>query len=138
LSRLKSYLGIKEILTLQPFLAIKVTSQEILANKGKIMNEKLDKIIELLEKIEVNTRTFNGYAKWSYEQDELVDIMYTEGKSVQEIIAAIKDKFGIDRSDGAITSRVGKLGLNNKPKKAKVFKEPLGHSFDVYYEDPPF
>ena len=102
------------------------------------MNEKLDKIIELLEKIEVNTRTFNGYAKWSYEQDELVDIMYTEGKSVQEIIAAIKDKFGIDRSDGAITSRVGKLGLNNKPKKAKVLKEPLGHSFDVYYEDPPF
>lgn len=104
------------------------------------MEEKLDKIISLLEELVHNSKHYNGYAKWSYEQEEFLDVMFTAGHDVPELIKLIKEKFGIDRSAGAICSRISKLGLNKPIEKKPAFKkkeptsvEPttIGYIFDL-------
>lgn len=75
------------------------------------MEEKLDRIIELLEKMEYNSRTYKGYALWSEEQDELLIDLFEKGASNKLIISRIKEAFNVDRTEGAINSRARKLGL---------------------------
>lgn len=88
------------------------------------MEDKLDKIIDLLIKIETNTRTYNGYAKWTQEQEELVDIMYNQGHDVPTIIAAIKEKFNIERTTGAITSRLSSIGIGPRSRRKAEVSTP--------------
>lgn len=115
------------------------------------MEEKLDKIIELLTKIETNTRSYNGYAKWTQEQEELVDIMYNQGHDVPTIITAIKEKFNIERTTGAITSRISSIGLKpiskrkadtsslDKPVRSSFKKKTMEETIvDDIYDGAPF
>ena len=104
------------------------------------MEDKLDKIISLLQELVDSSKTYNGYARWSHEQEELVDIMHNEGHEVSSIVAAIKEKFDIDRSDGAVRSRINNILPPKQFSKKSGFKEIVKDKFYVYdiSGEPPF
>ena len=83
------------------------------------MEEKLDKIIELLETIANNTgTTYKGYPKWDQAQEELLISLHNQEVDIPEMISVIKDTFGIERSTGAIIARLNKLELISSRKAA--------------------
>jgi len=102
------------------------------------MEEKLDKIISLLEELVYNSKHYNGYVKWSYEQEEFLDIMFTAGHDVPELIKLIKEKFGIDRSAGAICSRLSKLGLNKPIEKKRVIEKKESTTIEDIFDLLPW
>lgn len=81
--------------------------------------EKLaEKIIEVTEKFRVDGKIYsveekrksdrNAYKPWTYEDDNRLELLYCEGKS----IADLSKEFG--RNNGAIQSRIKKLELKEK------------------------
>lgn len=83
------------------------------------MEEKLDRIIELLEELVKNTTKntkYGQYDKWNIEQENYLIALHNKGLSTLDIIESIKDKFNIERSPGAITSRLNKLTSISKKK----------------------
>lgn len=85
------------------------------------MTDKYDTIISLLTQqnellkqlVEAKPRSAsNVYALWDAEQEEfLLDLYLGGGLSFEEIIPKIKEKFNIDRSPGALSARLRKLGI---------------------------
>lgn len=114
------------------------------------MEEKLDMLIkeqirtnQLLEQLVAN-RYSNSHPLWDYAQEELLKDLYQSGKDISDIISSIKDTFGIERSTGAIISRLKLLGITESPnpKKSKKFKTGIDEDdkpiMDRIYDDPPF
>jgi hypothetical protein len=90
-----------------------------------LMEDKLDKIIELLEIIAMNSYIYNGSAKWSQEQENLVIDMFNAGKEFDEMIKTIKERFNIERTEGAISARISKLGLTQGRVKSNPKESAL-------------
>ena len=90
------------------------------------MEDKLDTIIALLERLVAATEkkqyTSGMYAAWSLEQEEFLLYMYNAEYSLQDIIATIKERFDITRSEGAVLTRLRRLGISSPFKE--VTNEP--------------
>lgn len=104
------------------------------------MEDKLDKIIELLEALVNASSTYKGYDKWTVEQENLLSMMYIMGAKIPEIIVELKIAFDVNRTPGAITSRIKKLGLDTVYKDStpvtKETKETKPIMDSIY--DAPF
>ncbi|MGB0884712.1 MAG: DUF3276 family protein [Flavobacteriales bacterium] len=81
--------------------------------------EKLaEKITEVVEKMRTNEKSYsveekrkthrNAYQPWTNEDDNRLELLYCEGKSVTDL----SNEFG--RNSGAIRSRIKKLELKEK------------------------
>lgn len=85
------------------------------------MEDKLDTIILLLERLIAATekKQYTGgmYAAWSLEQEDFILNMYYEKASIADIILAVKKEFDITRSEGAITTRLRRLGVTSPFKE---------------------
>lgn len=110
------------------------------------MEDKLDIIIkelqrnnELLQQL-VDQNKYDHRPRWDDEQETLLKELYHKGSDIPSIISAIRLSFGIERSTGAIESRLRLLGLIDKPKKK--FKTGVDEDdkpiMDRIYDDPHF
>ncbi len=63
---------------------------------------------------------YRGYAPWDEEQDAFLEKEFHANKSGSEIIKDIKERFGVDRSTGAIRSRLEKHGLIDAARASMV------------------
>jgi hypothetical protein len=115
------------------------------------MEEKLDKMIELLERL-VEAKYYRGQHLWDEDQEALIEGLYYQDADIPDMVAAIKEEFGIDRSATAVIARLGKLKLpkkvfahtvieEEKPKRKKssfINTDDDKSICDRIYEDPPF
>lgn len=82
----------------------------------KSMEDKLDKIIQLLTNIE-QIQANNPYAYWTLAQEIYVKEMYDNDVDPFNIALGIKEKFGISRSTSAIKKRISEMGLKITTKR---------------------
>lgn len=91
----------------------------------------------LRELLEINTkpaRPTNGkYPLWDEEQEEFLVEKYLSGLDLEAITHLIREKFDIDRSTGALLSRLKKLDV-----KVRVGRPVAAPIFDRAYEEAPF
>jgi hypothetical protein len=59
-------------------------------------------------KEEVQKNFINAYEHWTVDQDQQLELLYCEGKCIRELMEIM------NRSRGAITSRIKKLELGDK------------------------
>ena len=64
----------------------------------------------------------NAYAKWTAEDDEQLCTLVEEGVSIQELSRIF------ERNDGAIRSRISKLGLDIDNSTPHIFGQDNGHT----------
>lgn len=82
------------------------------------MEDKLDKIIELLVSIE--HRQANPFGYWTVEEEMYVAEMYAKKESYFDIAVGIKQKFNVSRSSSAVKKRIVEMELKVKEKPPKV------------------
>lgn len=108
------------------------------------MEEKLDRIIQLLEII-ANKNTFRY---WSLEEELLVRDAYEQNISDLDIAIMLREKLRSDRSTSAVKARAREMGLDRPSSKKKtIVKEVTSNNssfkkepsiMDSIYDDPPF
>jgi len=108
------------------------------------MEEKLDRIIQLLEII-ANKNTFRY---WSLEEELLVRDAYEQDISDLDIAIMLKEKLVSERSTSAVKARASEMGLKRPSRKKKTIVEEVSTNkssfkkeqsiMDSIYDDPPF
>lgn len=109
------------------------------------MEEKLDKVIRLLERLVENSSHSAQFAYWSLEQETYLLEKWDEGLGAYDIALALADKFGTSRSSSAILSRYKQLRPTSlaKPvttgfKKKATDTEDTKAILNSIYDNPPF
>ena len=71
--------------------------------------KKSKRITEKAYSVEKIRETYRqAYTPWSIEDDNKLELLFSQGKTVKELAQVF------ERNDGAISSRINKLGLNGK------------------------
>lgn len=103
------------------------------------MEEKLDKVIWLLERLVEQSSHSAQFTYWSLEEETYLLEKWDEGLVAYEIALALSNKFGTSRSSSAILSRYKQLRpVSSKPVASSFKKKVRDTDTSGVYDDAPW